>query len=109
MARGATSSAIWSSSSFALSSWRMPIAELTIAISPKSASANRPWLRTRRKKTSRMPLKSVKTFAKTIDFTERPLSSGGGPSSRRRRSASMELSPSGAVAAVSGTEAIYTE
>jgi hypothetical protein len=73
-----------SSVSFAFTSWRIPIAELTIAISPNSASAQSPWLRMRMKKTRMIALKSVRTVARTIDRTERLVSSSTGPSPRSR-------------------------
>ena len=84
-ARGATSSASRSSVSFAFSSWRMPIAELTTAISPKSASANSPSDSIRMKKTPMIPLNRVKTFALTMLATERLLAGSGSPSRARRR------------------------
>ena len=68
---GATSSASWSSVSFAFSSWRIPIAELTTAIRPKSASANSPSASMRTKKTPMIALKSVKTLPATMLATER--------------------------------------
>ena len=92
-ARGATSSARLSSVSLALISWRMPIAELTIAITPKSASAQSPWLRTRMKKTRMIPLNSVSVFASTIERTDRLESSSTGPSRRSRAAASPVAQP----------------
>src|SRR6188472_1556528 len=98
-ARGATSSARLSSVSFAFTSWRIPIAELTIAITPNSASAQSPWLRMRMKKTRMIALKSVRTFARTIDRTDRLVSCSTGPSPRSRCAASASLSPRTSVVA----------
>ena len=84
-ARGATSSASRSSVSFAFSSWRMPIAELTIAIRPKIASAQSPSERMRMKKTPMIALNSVSTLAVTMLATERLEVGSGSPRRARRR------------------------
>ena len=94
-ARGATSRASWSSVSFAFSSWRIPIALLTIATKPKNASANSPSDRISRKKPAMIALKSVRTFDSTMLRTERLLGGSGGPSRASRVAASPEDSPRG--------------
>ena len=93
--------------SLALISCRIPIVELMIAISPNSASAYSPWLSTRTKKTRMIPLKSVRTFALTIEATERLVSLSAGPSRASLRAASSELSPRGWVVVVAAS--IHTE
>jgi hypothetical protein len=94
-ALGATRTARWSSTSFAFSSWRIPIALLTIAISPKSASANRPSARMSTKKEAMIALKSVRTLPATMLATERLLVGSGGPSLARRFEASALDRPRG--------------
>ena len=92
-ARGATSSARRSSVSFAFSSWRIPIAELTIAIRPKIASAQSPSERMRMKKPPMIALNSVSVLASTMLLTERLVCGSRGPSRSRRRAASALESP----------------
>ena len=105
-ALGATSSASWSSVSFAFSSWRIPIAELTTAISPNRASANSPSASMITKKTARIALKSVKTLPATMLATERLVAGSGSPSRLRRAAASALLRPCACEAA--STPPIYT-
>ena len=69
----------------AFSSWRIPIAELTTAIRPKSASANSPSDSIRTKNTAMIPLNRVRTFARTMLATERLFGGSGSPSRARRR------------------------
>src|SRR5690242_4440109 len=71
----------------------MPIAELTIAITPKIASAKRPSESMRMKKPPMTALKSVRTLAVTMLATERLLGGSGGPRRANRRSASALESP----------------
>ena len=106
-ARGATSSASWSSVSFAFSSWRIPIAELTIAIRPKIASAHSPSERMRMKKTPMIALNSVRTLAVTMLATERLEVGSGSPRRASRRAASALDSPWVTAARFHGP--IYTE
>ena len=71
----------------------MPIAELTIAIRPKSASAHSPSERMRMKKTPMIALNSVRTLAVTMLATDRLDAGCGSPSRASRRAASALESP----------------
>src|SRR4051794_16056369 len=105
-ALGATSSASWSRVSFALSSWRIPIPELTTAISPNRASANSPSASMITKNTARIALKRVKTLPATMLATERLVAGSGSPRRLRRAAASALLRPCACEEA--STPPIYT-
>ena len=80
--------------SFAFSSWRMPMYELSAAMNPKIASAQRPSERIRMKKTPMIALNSVSVFAATMEATERLFGGSGSPSwSRRRAASALDESP----------------
>ena len=83
----------------AFSSWRIPMYELTAAMSPKIASAHSPSERMRMKKTPMIALKSVKTLAATMLATERLVARSIGGRRSSLRAASAEESPWGRVAA----------
>jgi osmoprotectant transport system ATP-binding protein len=93
--RGTTSSANSSSVSFALSSCRIPIALLTIAIRPKKASANSPSDRIRMKKPAMIALNSVKTLPATMLATDRLVGGSEGPRRSSRFAASRDERPWG--------------
>ena len=100
VAVGATSAASRSSVRFARTSWAMPITELATRMARNSASCASPKASVTAPKTSRIRLKTVKTFATTMLLYERLDRCGAAGRAATLRSASSCVSPAGAAVVV---------